>query len=1010
MPQQHHLLRVPWLAMCLATTAVALAVAMSVRTAGAAAAPPVSLADPQCSVVSSVASSAVAEGASGAAALHVTVTFSTHLLMLCTSASAMEPAHAVPLSNSSLAVCAAASSILCMQTDTEVCGNPSRLFLSDLSGRKLTAVFSGSDAATRGSVFVRARKLWRADTATPLPVLHIATFNLINSGASRMQCPALRTPTCRTEAAAVAAAAALDGGGGGTKASAGVGNYSAQAVSANGTHMLLKVTADITERGLHTISLSRFAFTFGGEPYTLTETINVSVEAETPPSVDVALSPVPTGVVHDTWETEVPNLGGGGSPTFPLKTEVFSSREEFASLRTNVLAGYRVLFDGVDVDGNGEVTKAEWSAGVESHTAGMRAYFTWSDAAAKLVNATAGDIRSEVMEVFSIRSWQLGDANTINFPEFSSGALQYRDWKGSPGMVPFWEMTAADLEKAYETIGINFPRQNVAFAWTQGDQQWTRTGVTVGFTCTRCSTRNTQCAGCMSADHIMHRDMTNPFQPYTIVNASSLPAIMVSTPKATIALTPDSNNVKLGKSDAQVRSGFVDDVRQVLAGVHVVAAVGDASKWTLLRSEQLGSECGMVGMDFKAFVDQEARCQVRRGWCDPPRVSGMIESVLPNFELAGLAAASLTLAAGKPKALRIRPPVQVSVNLHVQTNNGDSNGHGHQGRVFAEPMLVPAGTRSASDPACDHYAVSVAQTHAGYQITAADQRVEMIVNVKVHNYGQVSGEATYTLDCHGGAVNLSPSKADAEIITSNAAGEHAFAVSVAQKNAAAHCYVHVQLRRQAFWSTFGKSLARCRVDVAASILPYTFVPTTTTTTTTMTMTTTAEAPANPDRINSQPTYSLAGATTTHQLQASGSTTTWSTVAESTVVPAVTAISNTTTKGTTSRRVNAGSFISTESWWVVVSLCLLPIVCIAAVVHMKRLARRAEAELPMVASKEGGLTWASIGGATPAQSQAELEQECRDLEQRSLGKQSLVDLPSTVVEAALTSPKVPEDSN
>ena len=132
------------------------------------------------------------------------------------------------------------------------------------------------------------------------------------------------------------------------------------------------------------------------------------------------------------------------------------------------------------------------------------------------------------------------------------------------------------------------------------------------------------------------------------------------------------------------------------------------------------------------------------------------------------------------------------------------------------------------------YAVRVAPQLKGHAVAASSERIDVQLDITVSNYGHADGVATCTMMCSGGAVHLDsrtskPTPLKKRSLGGPTAHTFSFTVAVAQDNAAANCHAKVTLHKQTLWTSVGKILAPCVIDLAAAILPHTYMPPTTTT-------------------------------------------------------------------------------------------------------------------------------------------------------------------------------------
>ena len=205
------------------------------------------------------------------------------------------------------------------------------------------------------------------------------------------------------------------------------------------------------------------------------------------------------------------------------------------------------------------------------------------------------------------------------------------------------KMTPSDFETDYIEVALTLkPWLDATFYWVKEEQKWTRTNTKVGFTCTRCSRRNTRCAGCILTDHILYRDQATPYQPYLPNTSAAAWNTAYSTTDLAVTIAAGHAGITLGQSRAKVRPEFANQAHKALGTMRILAAVGKLKRWALVPASKLGHTCGLIGMGHDTFVNQVAKCDVPTDSCTPPRITHAIEAVQVNLEAAGIVTGSLT--------------------------------------------------------------------------------------------------------------------------------------------------------------------------------------------------------------------------------------------------------------------------------------------------------------------------------------------------------------------------------
>ena len=358
-----------------------------------------------------------------------------------------------------------------------------------------------------------------------------------------------------------------------------------------------------------------------------------------------------------------------------------------------------------------------------------------------------------------------------------------------------------------------------------------------------------------------------------------------------VSLSVDGDALEVALLDAADAVVVLADSNPILIEDH--GGAGNTSNWAVLPRSQVGASCGKLGVTRAAFLAQPGRCNAESKSCTGPRLADLVsKETRANITTPGGRLEEGD--GGAPNVILVfNLNARLEVNIRMTRADGGNGLQQRQTRnnfIFAEPRLHQLGAGAGEESAvlrggraCQGLDVNVsrAQEVGESPKTTAEGQVSIVL----HNFGDAAGTIAIDASCTAG-VTLFGTELSTHVLTQivepgfdSLVFEFPLSVSLGKTNAA--CNLTAAVVSQPLWSSEGKMLPTCTLDVSG-LLP-------TTTTTTMSSTTTS-ASSTTTTVSSTMT-SVTSTTTVSSTTTSISSTT------STVTSTSISLSSTTTTGT-----------------------------------------------------------------------------------------------------------------
>jgi hypothetical protein len=542
------------------------------------------------------------------------------------------------------------------------------------------------------------------------------------------------------------------------------------AVSIDSVALFIRLTAT-GDSGMLEVSLGGESFVSDGDTYTLLDGLQVQVTHDAAPTVSIPLKPQ-TMVVHNVFEVETPFLYH--------RNQTKGSDEEYAFINR---------FEKPQRPGRDRFTEEMEKGNVD------------------------------------LTSWYMKE--------------EWSAWD------PF--ENASRVEAKY-SFAVYLMGNGLYITWSDKvGEGWLILNEIVGFMCDQCSVRNQRCVGCAETDHRLVVQFDAPYR----VNEFELAGVTISNTvntnfgaiKSAVTVTTlptshfDGTLVTVHDKETRPLINAVTPIRRFLSRMVALVPIHYEedlqSEWTggahlLVDQKKVGRSCNQIGADHYTFVHQNDRCNVAHASCLGPRIDSLLLSS-PVFDVANVGT-SLIAPTNNGLSLQVRVGVETQFVLKVATATNASLGLGRP-IMFAEPSLTPSTPNNADNngnsgittsPNCQHQTLEFLKI-GDEPVTNVDQHLQAVLSTTIRNYGSVSGSVSVKVDCNDGAMVASADRKSIGIESLKNA-TFSFVVAVRQKASKAVCTLSAQINPQTMWSSAGKRLPSCTLDIAALVLPFAFVP------------------------------------------------------------------------------------------------------------------------------------------------------------------------------------------
>jgi hypothetical protein len=404
--------------------------------------------------------------------------------------------------------------------------------------------------------------------------------------------------------------------------------------------------------------------------------------------------------------------------------------------------------------------------------------------------------------------------------------------------------TALRVEAKY-SFAVYLMGNGLYIMWSDKEGEgWEILNEIVGFVCGQCSVRNQRCVGCAETDHRLVVQFDAPYRVNRFklegITANPVqtkfPAIKSTVKVATLPSSRfDGTLVTVHNKKTRPLIAGVSQIRQMLSTMVALVPIqyeeDVQSEWTggahlLVDQEKVGRSCNQIGADHYAFVHQNDRCNVAHASCLGPRIDSLLLSS-PVLDVANVGTSRIALT---NKGLSLQVRVGVETQFVLTTAKNASLGLGRPS-LFAEPSLTPSTPDSADNhgnsgiatsPNCLHQTVEFLKIGGNEPATKVDEHLQAVLSTTIRNYGSVSGSVSVKADCNGGAMVISADRTTIGI-ESLQNTTFSFVVVVRQEASKAVCSLSAQINAQTLWSSAGKRLPSCTLDIAALVLPFALV-------------------------------------------------------------------------------------------------------------------------------------------------------------------------------------------
>eukprot|EP00729_Bicosta_minor_P002998 gene2998-17847_t len=295
-----------------------------------------------------------------------------------------------------------------------------------------------------------------------------------------------------------------------------------------------------------------------------------------------------------------------------------------------------------------------------------------------------------------------------------------------------------------------------------------------------------------------------------------------------VSLSVDGDALEVALLDAADAVVVLADSNPILIEDH--GGAGNTSNWAVLPRSQVGASCGKLGVTRAAFLAQPGRCNAESKSCTGPRLADLVsKETRANITTPGGRLEEGD--GGAPNVMLVfNLNARLEVNIRMTRADGGNGLQQRQTRnnfIFAEPRLhqlgAGAGEESAAlrgGRACQGLDVNVsrAQEVGESPKTTAEGQVSIVL----HNFGDAAGTIAIDASCTAG-VTLFGTELSTHVLTQivepgfdSLVFEFPLSVSLGKTNAA--CNLTAAVVSQPLWSSEGKMLPTCTLDVSGSCL------------------------------------------------------------------------------------------------------------------------------------------------------------------------------------------------